>query len=185
MFLLNEKVVYPGYGVALIHRKVERIVAGSMTTFFELKFFHKDMTILVPDSRLEGVGIRRLSSLKEIKEMLQVLSEPCTPKKTHSIDTTILNWNKRNKNYQFKLRSGDLFKISAIYKDLHTVSQDKELSFGERNLLQQIEELLIEEIAAVCDIDRDASLSLLRKPFIKKNQTIPVSSPSKSVEAVV
>jgi len=164
MFLLNEKVVYPGYGVALINRKVERVVAGAITTFFELKFFTKDMTILVPESRLESVGIRRLSSKENIQEMIDLLNgKSC--KKLGSCEAGVINWNKRNKDYQFKLRSGDIFKISALYKDLQKIGFDKELSFGERNLLSQIENLLVEEISVVCDLTKEQALLELRKPF--------------------
>lgn len=165
MFLLNEKVVYPGYGVALISRKVERVVAGAITTFFELKFFTKDMTILVPENRLESVGIRRLSSEQDIQDMIELLQGRICKKATVSCDSSVVNWNKRNKDYQFKLRSGDILKISTIYKDLQTVGFDKELSFGERNLLAQIENLLVEEISLVLSLTKEQALEKLRMPF--------------------
>ena len=173
MFLLNEKVVYPGYGVALISRKVERIVAGAITTFFELKFFTKDMTILVPEDRLESVGIRRLSSEQSIQDMMDLLQGRAC-KKTVTCDSGVVNWNKRNKDYQFKLRSGDILKISTIYKDLQTVGFDKELSFGERNLLSQIENLLVEEISVVLNVTKEQALQELRKPF---GSTLPSATP--------
>ena len=165
MFLLNEKVVYPGYGVALISRKVERVVAGAITTFFELKFFTKDMTILVPENRLESVGIRRLSSDQDIQDMMDLLQGRVSKKVAVTCDSGVVNWNKRNKDYQFKLRSGDIIKISAIYKDLQTVGFDKELSFGERNLLSQIENLLVEEISVVLCLTKEEALQKLRMPF--------------------
>ena len=165
MFLLNEKVVYPGYGVALISRKVERVVAGAITTFFELKFFTKDMTILVPENRLESVGIRRLSSDQDIQDMMDLLQGRFSKKVAVTCDSGVVNWNKRNKDYQFKLRSGDIIKISAIYKDLQTVGFDKELSFGERNLLSQIENLLVEEISVVLCLTKEEALQKLRMPF--------------------
>lgn len=173
MFLLNEKVVYPGYGVALISRKVERIVAGAITTFFELKFFTKDMTILVPEDRLESVGIRRLSSEQNIQDMMDLLQGRAC-KKAVTCDSGVVNWNKRNKDYQFKLRSGDILKISTIYKDLQTVGFDKELSFGERNLLSQIENLLVEEISVVLNLTKEQALQELRKPF---GSTQPSATP--------
>lgn len=98
MFSLNEKVVYPGHGVALINRIIERKVAGTMTRFFELKFLHKDMTILVPVHNMISVGIRPLSSRQNINEVLKLLEQPVTP--IHQ--EVVANWNKRKinmKNY--------------------------------------------------------------------------------------
>ena len=74
MFDLNEKVIYPGYGVAKINRIVEKKVAGKNTSFFELLFMNKDMTILVPTQNLTSVGIRRLSSCENINSILKKFS---------------------------------------------------------------------------------------------------------------
>lgn len=179
MFLLNEKVVYPVYGVALISRKVERVVAGAITTFFELKFFTKDMTILVPEDRLESVGIRRLSSEQNIHDMIEFL-HGAVCKKIVTCDAGVVNWNKRNKDYQFKLRSGDIIKISTIYRDLQNVGFDKELSFGERNLLSQIENLLAEEISVVLSLTKEQALLKLRKPFVASEATVSSTTPVQS-----
>lgn len=167
MFLVNEIVVYPGYGVALISKLVKRLISGKQTSFYELKFFNKDMAVLVPEDRLEVVGIRRLSSDQDLETMFQVLSEPV---QKNEYDLGINNWNKRNKRYQLNLRSGDLIKICHIYKDLLWISQNKELSFGERTLKVKIEQLLIEEIAVVKNVDKDTALFFLNQPFVIAQQ---------------
>ncbi len=163
MFLVNEKVVYPGYGVAFISKLVIRLISGKQTSFYELKFFNKDMAVLVPEDRLEAVGIRRLSSNEDLEAMFKILSEPIV---RPEYEVGLNNWNRRNKKYQLNLRSGDLLKISQIYKDLQIISQSKELSFGERNLKSKIEQLLIEEISVVKNIDRDKALKFLQKTFL-------------------
>lgn len=164
MFLLNEKVVYPGYGVAIINRLVERLVLNQKTNFFELKFYNKDMTVLIPEDRLESIGIRKLSTTSELVHMFLYLEtfDARDIVTEHNAST----WNKRNKEYQCKLRSGQLLQISAIYKELQLIALDKELSFGERNLFNQIEFLLIEEISAVKQNDAIEDIRLqLRTPF--------------------
>jgi CarD family transcriptional regulator len=179
MFLLNEKVVYPGYGVAIINRLVERLIIGKKTNFFELKFHNKDMTVLVPEDRLEAIGVRKLSSAQDLHAMFDDLERF----DIHDIVTehNASTWNKRNKEYQLKLRSGKLFAISSIYKELQLIALDKELSFGERNLFNQIELLLIEEISAVTQNETtEAIKSKLRSPFeamSKKITTMPIKSP--------
>lgn len=159
MFVLGEKVVYAGHGVAQIHRIIEKQVAGSKTCFFELKFLNKDMTILVPTHNLTTVGVRRLSSRENIDDLFVMLAQPCE-RATSELVTN--NWNKRNKEYQGKLRTGNLREICKIYKDLKNISETKELSFGEKNLLHQTEALLVEEIAIVEDVNEDKAIEQLR-----------------------
>ena len=162
-FCLNEKVVYPGHGVAQISRIVEKQVAGNSACFFELKFLNKDMTILVPTHNLSSVGIRRLSSTENITDIFKTLS---TPSQRVSYDA-VTNWNKRNKDYQCKLRSGDLQEICKIYRDLKNMSFYKELSFGEKALLQQTENLLAQEISLVQNMEEGKAIEHLRSVFTK------------------
>ncbi len=167
MFLVNEKVVYPGYGVAIISKLVKRLIAGKQTSFYELKFFDKDMAVLIPEDRIEAVGIRRLSTDAELNSMFKILTRPVKPLKQ---EVGVNNWNRRNKKYQLDLRSGDLFKLSTIYRDLLLISLEKELSFGERNLCSKIESMLIAEISAIKNIGKQEALSCLKESliFIKK-----------------
>lgn len=162
MFSLNDKVVYPGHGVARINQILEKRVAGQQTQFFELTFLNKDMTILVPTANLSSVGIRRLSSDQSIDELFKLLA---LPTKSPSIDQVTNNWNKRNKEYQNKLRTGNLQEICAIYRDLQNISLQKELSFGEKNLLLQTEELLAQEISLVKEVEEDKAVEQLRSLF--------------------
>ena len=163
MFLLNEKVIYPGYGVATINRLVERLMLGKKTNFFELKFDNKEMTVLIPEDRLESIGVRKLSTLQELTCMFEHLSK--FDERDIITEHNASTWNKRNKEYQCKLRSGKLIQISAIYKELQLIALDKELSFGERNLFNQIEFLLIEEILAVKKSEAEEIRLKLRHPF--------------------
>lgn len=163
MYSLHEKVVYPGHGVAKIIRIVEKNVAGSLATFFELKFLHKEMTILVPTENTLSIGIRKLSSEEDINMIFNILSEQ--PKEMNFQELTSSSWNKRNKSYQYKLKSGDLIEISKIYRDLQHISLHKELSFGERTLLAQIEALLSEEISLVKNVMEEQAIETLRSFF--------------------
>lgn len=160
MFALNEKVVYPGHGVARVNRIIEKQVAGTIMHFYELVFLHKDMTILVPVNNMSTVGLRGLTSDKSINELMVKLSEPAVPPKIP--DALANNWNKRSKDYQGKLRTGNIYEICKIYKDLRSIEKTKELSFGEKNLLQQTEALLVEEIALVKEVGEERAVQELR-----------------------
>lgn len=159
MFVLGEKVVYAGHGVAKINRIIEKQIGGIITHFFELRFINKDMTILIPTNNLIAVGVRRLSSPENVDAIFKLLSEPAQPLH-HELTTS--NWNKRNKEYQCRLRTGKLTEIGKIYRDLKHVAAQKELSFGEKSLLNQTELLLAEEIALVGNVGTEKAIELLR-----------------------
>ncbi len=160
MFSRGEKVVYPGHGVAKINRIIEKKIAGSIANFFELKFLNKDMTILVPVNNATSVGVRRLSSKERIETLFKMLSQPINSGYQNEVMAT--NWNKRNKEYQGKLRTGDLQEICEIYRDLKHIELQKELSFGEKTLLHQTEVLLVEEISIVRNIPKAEATACLR-----------------------
>ena len=163
MFSLNDKVVYPGHGVAKISNIVSRFVAGNLVVFYELKFQSKEMTIMVPKDRIDEVGIRALSSSSYINDTLDIMMKPA--QKLTNFESATMNWNKRNKEYQSKLRTGSLLDISEIYRDLKFISRFKELSFGEKGLLVKTEALLAEEISAAEHIEEDKALERLRALF--------------------
>jgi CarD family transcriptional regulator len=163
MFRLNDKVVYPGHGVAKINRIVEKIVSGQNSSYYELRFLNKEMTVLVPISNTEGLGLRPLSSTNRINDIFKMLAEPA--KKVKNYELLANNWNKRNKEYQLKLRTGNLEEISEIYRDLKHIAQHKELSFGEKNLLNQTEGLLAEEISIVRKLEAEKTVECLRAMF--------------------
>lgn len=163
MFSLNDKVVYPGHGVAKINRIIEKIIAGTVSKFFELKFLNKEMTILVPVCNVDSIGLRSLASQESINDIYKLLAQPTRRLAVHEL--TASSWNKRNKEYQLKLRTGDLRDLSEIYRDLKYISLQKELSFGEKSLLQQTEALIVEEISIVKKLGEDMAMQDLRSIF--------------------
>lgn len=163
MFDLNQNVVYPGYGVARVNRIIERMVGAQIEHFYELKFLHKDMTILVPVANMSAVGLRTLSSHACVELVFKLLSNPIL--RNSGCGEVLSSWNKRNKKYQALLRSGDLVEISKIYRDLQYLAQTKELSFGERTLLAQTETLLAEEIAMVSHVVPEQAVLQMRAFF--------------------
>lgn len=160
MFCLNEKVVYPGHGVANVNKLVKKMVSGKEAAFYELVFLSKDASVLVPMNNAEAIGIRQLSSNEHIQDMFKVLAMPA--RQLNYYEFTASNWNKRNKEYQNKLRTGSLKDLIEIYRDLRHISTQKELSFGEKNLLAQTESLLVEEISLVLSKGPEKILEYLR-----------------------
>ena len=164
MFQINDKVIYPGHGVANIESVTEKNVAGTTVKFLKLSFLFKDMTILVPLYNEALIGLRYPSSSDALQETLDELCKK-PDKKLESIDFTPSGWNRRNKEYQMRILSGKLIEIAKIYRDLMYISLQKDLSFGERTLLQNIEDLLAQEIQVVKDTTRESVIEDIRSPF--------------------
>ena len=183
MFTLNVKVVYPGHGVALISRIIEKMVGDVKISFFELKFLNKEMTILVPLHSCDMAGIRKLSSNENIDAVFKLLAQTTTFQDDHS-NAIINNWNKRSKDYQCKLRTGDIEEIGKIYRDLQIKfkAATKELSFGEKALLRQTETLLVEEISLVLEMNAEKAIEQLRSPFQNIKTTLATTSVVKNKE---
>ncbi|HBY06148.1 TPA: hypothetical protein DEG75_04375 [Candidatus Dependentiae bacterium] len=160
VFNSQENVVYPGHGVARISRIIERNVGGVLTTFYELSFLHKDVTVLVPTENALSVGLRCLSTQENVALVFCTLSGPVQQERP--AEFSVSSWNKRNKSYQLKLRTGSLQELSEIYRDLRAIEVRKPLSFGEKNLLQQAESLLVEEISLIQNKNQDLVVEQLR-----------------------
>jgi len=164
MFKINEKVVYPGHGVAVVEEVVEKFVAGNNIKFFRLRFLCKEMTVLVPVNNAPHMAIRYLNSKEEVTRILNKLSE-APERQLANLDFTPSGWNKRNKDYQLKIQGGELVDLARVYRELMFVSKQKELSFGEKSLLQLIEDLIAQEIEVVTISNRDEVLRQIRSPF--------------------
>jgi len=164
MFNLYENVVYPGYGVAQVNRIIEKNVGGALITFYELSFFNKDATVLVPTDNALHVGLRSLSTEKSIQEIFKNLDKPL--QRNDCSEFAASSWNKRNKGYQLKLRTGSLRELLEIYRDLRFIGNQKKLSFGEKNLLSHTESLLVEEISIVCKLEQGETIEKLRESCI-------------------
>lgn len=174
-FKINEKVVYPAHGVAAVEEIVEKMVSGSSLSFYKLSFLYKDMTILIPVNNCEQTGVRQLSAVSDIDTSLALLQEKVAKQDFTEIDVSPSGWNKRHKDYQNRLQNGDFSSVLDIYQELMYIAQGKDLSFGEKGLLQTTEELLAQELMVTKGIDRGDSLELLRAPF--KQFVISYTSP--------
>lgn len=166
MFSVNERVIYPGYGVAIIHNIIEKTIAGTVARFYELSFLSRDVTILVPVANADTVGIRALSGEDCLEDVYGVMMLP--PREAPHHEFTASSWNRRSKEYQAKLRMGGIRDLAEIYRDLRAAEGYKELSFGEKQLLQQAEELLVQELSVVYTIPEEVMAQKLRD-FCKKH----------------
>ncbi len=147
MFCLNDMVVYPAFGVAKLTREVVKKIERDDIFFYELNFINRDVKILVPKDNINSVGLRALNCKEYIEDVLKGFFMAYDDSWISEISLT--SWNRRTKEYQSKIRCGDMREIAKIYRDLKNIERNKVLSFGEKAILNQVEELFCEEIAVV------------------------------------
>lgn len=132
--------MYPGYGVAEITGIENKEFSGASQEFYVLRVLGKDMTLMVPKKNAESVGLRCIIDEPQINEVFELLKKRGEPISTAT-------WNRRQREYNEKIRSGSLLEISSVLRDLCILRAEKELSYGERSMLETARGLVIQELA--------------------------------------
>ena len=140
MFKVGDKAVYPAYGVGVIEGVEEKEIGDSVMTFYMLRILENDITIMVPTNNVEKVGMRPLIGKPEIRKVWKILKE-----KSVTLDNQ--TWNRRYRDYMEKIKTGSILEVAAVLRDLYVLKKGKELSFGERKMLETAKGLLIKELA--------------------------------------
>lgn len=139
-FEVGDNAVYPGHGVGRITAIETKEILGSKQTFYSIEIFENGMKIMVPRNNVETVGLRPIISREEADKVLGILRET---------DVKIDNqtWNRRYREYMEKIKTGSVFEIAEVLRDLFLLKVDKELSFGERKMLDTARNLLMKELS--------------------------------------
>ncbi len=148
MFKIGDKAVYPAHGVGIIEDIKCKVISGSKRTFYVMRILDKDMTIMIPTDNVESVGLREIINKKEVPKVFRILSE-----KNGVIDCQ--TWNRRYREYMEKIKSGSVFEVAEVLRDLVQLKTDKDLSFGERQMLDLAQNLLIKELSIAKNMAED------------------------------
>jgi CarD family transcriptional regulator len=140
MFKVGDIVVYPAHGVSEVEAIETREISGSKISFFILKVLDTEMTVMVPVTNVQNVGIRELIDNKGITKVMNILKE-------RSVSVDNQTWNRRYREYMEKIKSGSAFEIAEVLRDLNILKRGKELSFGERKMYDTARNLLVNEIS--------------------------------------
>ena len=144
-FRPNEYVVYPAHGVGQITSIESQEIAGMEMELFVISFEKDKMTLRVPTSKAESVGMRALSAPDVVAKALETLKGRARVKRAM--------WSRRAQEYEQKINSGDLIAIAEVVRDLHRADDQREQSYSERQLYEAALERLTREVAAVDGID--------------------------------
>jgi len=139
-FSVGDNAVYPGYGVGQITSIESKEISGTRLTFYSLKILDTGMKIMVPKHNAEAVGLRPIISREEANKVIDILKE-----KEIRVDNQ--TWNRRYREYMEKIKTGSVYEIAEVLRDLFLLKVDKELSFGERKMLDTARNLLLKELS--------------------------------------
>jgi CarD family transcriptional regulator len=152
-FRIGDKAYYPVHGVAEVVALEQRDIGGSDTDVYILRVLETGLTIMVPTGNAEAVGLRTIMSDEDVSEVYSIL-------KSGDVSGDSQTWNRRYREYMEKIKTGSAFEIAEVLRDLCVLRGSKDLSFGERRMLEQARGLLVKEIALAKgtteqDIDRE------------------------------
>ena len=139
-FHIGDKAVYPGHGVAEVMGVERREIAGSAIEFYVLRVLENDMKVMVPKKNASAVGLRQIVDKQQVEEVYEVLT-----RRGDRISTA--TWNRRYREYMEKIKTGSLPEIASVLRDLCILRGDKDLSFGERKMLDTARTVLVQELA--------------------------------------
>ena len=158
-YAVGDTVVYPHHGAAVIEKTEERELSGQPTEYLVLRMTYGDLTLMVPADSCEEVGIRDVVTRKQVEQVLDVLRTPegKAPK----------NWSRRFKANMEKLRSGDIFQVAEVVRNLATRQADNGLSAGERRMLAKAKQILLSELAIAMRKDEDKAEAAITRVLVE------------------
>lgn len=158
MFATGDMAVYPAHGVGVIEAIETQTIGGIDQSFYVMRILDNDMTIMIPTANSENVGLRAIISPDEVEQVLDILME-------RDIKISAQTWNRRYRDYMEKIKTGSVFEVAAVLRDLYLLSDDKELSYGERKMMDTAKSLLVKEISLARQEDENNVAQEVEKIF--------------------
>ena len=158
-FSKGDVAVYPAHGVGYIESIESKEINGDTLNFYMMKIVENGMVIMIPTSNVESVGLRELIPETEVPEVYKVMKE-----KAHGSDNQ--TWNRRYREYMDKIKTGSIYDVAEVFRDLFQLKLEKDLSFGERKLLDTAQNLLVQELSMAKDVDEKSMMQEIESLFI-------------------
>jgi CarD family transcriptional regulator len=146
MFKVGDLAVYPAHGVGIIEAIENKDIMGCIQPFYVMKILGNNMKIMIPQHGAQSVGLRGLITKEEIPRVYDILKE-------RDVTVDKQTWNKRYKEYWEKIKTGSAYEIAKVLRDLLRLKVDKDLSFGERKMMDTAKNLLVKEISIASNLE--------------------------------
>ena len=148
MFKIGDLAVYPAHGVGVIEDIESQEISGSRQDFYIMRILDNDMKIMIPTQNVNNVGLREIIGQNDVPKLYSILK-----KRDVIIDNQ--TWNRRYREYMEKIKTGSIFEVAEVYRDLLILKLEKELSFGERKMLDIARSLLVKEISLAESVEEE------------------------------
>ena len=153
MYKVGDKVVYPHHGAGTVVKREKREVLGEKREYLTIKILHNDMTVMVPTENAAIAGLRRVIDEETVKKVLAVLQDECSdmPK----------NWNRRFKHNRDKIKTGDIYELAEVVRNLAIREAEKGLSTGEKQMFTRAKKILASELMYALEKSEDEAEAYL------------------------
>jgi CarD family transcriptional regulator len=153
LYKVGDKVVYPHHGAGTVVKREKREVLGEKREYLTIKILHNDMTVNVPADNAERVGLRKVIDEEAVKKVVKYLTSGGTemPK----------NWNRRFKHNRDKMKTGDIYELAEVVRNLALRDGEKGLSTGEKQMYVKAKKILASELMYAKNMSEDEALEWL------------------------
>lgn len=152
-YSIGDKIVYPMHGAGEIQDIEEKEILGEIRSYYIMDVPNEDMEIMIPVDNMEDIGIRDVISRDEIDKVMDVLKAPSSEMSG--------NWNHRNRENMEKLKTGDIFEVAEVVRNLVRIEREKHLSTGEKKMLANAKQILSSEIILVTDSSEEEAEQMI------------------------
>ena len=152
-FEIGDNVVYPHHGAGKVLRKELKEVLGEKREYLTIKILHNDMTVMVPTENAALAGLRRVIDEETVQKVLDVLRD--------DVSDMPKNWNRRFKHNRDKIKTGDIYELAEVVRNLALRESEKGLSTGEKQMFTRAKKILASELMYALDKDEDEAETYL------------------------
>ena len=152
-FELGDNVVYPHHGAGKVLKKEKKEIFGETREYLTIKILHNDMTVMVPCENAALAGLRRVIDEETVKKVLFVLRD--------DVSEMPKNWNRRFKHNRDKIKTGDIYELAEVVRNLALRESEKGLSTGEKQMFTRAKKILASELMYALDKDEDEAEAYL------------------------
>ncbi len=153
MFRVGDRVVYPMHGAGIIESIEQKEILSKTHKYYVLQLPIRNMKVMIPVDNTEEVGLRSIIEFPQIDEVLNILKQEATPMSS--------NWNRRYRNNFERIKTGDIFEVARVVRNLAARNRERGLSTGERKMLESAKEILLSELILASDWDKEEADNII------------------------
>jgi len=153
MYNIGDKVVYPMHGAGIIESIEQKEILGEEKNYYVLRLPLKNMKVMLPVDNVTNLGVRKIIAVESVEDVIEVLGE--------KISEMPANWNRRYRQNMERVKSGDIFEVAGVVRNLEIMDRQKGLSAGERKMLSNTKQILVSELVLAKDSDETAIIKIV------------------------